>query len=123
MDGDAGADEVGDDVGLQIGKGEHQIRLERQDFWDVRRDERRHPRLLAPDLRRPHRIARYPDDAVLLAEQIQRLDGFLGEADDPAGREVAHGSRYAELAASCHRSRYTPTSLPSLTQLPGTSAA
>jgi hypothetical protein len=26
----------------------------------------------------------------LLAEQIQRLDGLFGQADDPAGRELAH---------------------------------
>jgi hypothetical protein len=31
------------------------------------------------------------DDPVLLAEQIRRLHGFFGEADDPAGRELAHG--------------------------------
>ena len=91
MDGDAGADQIGDDVGLQIGESENEVRLERQDFRNVRRDERRYPRLLAPDLRRPHRIAGDADDAVLLAEQIQRLHGFFGEADDPAGRELAHG--------------------------------
>jgi len=41
-------------------------------------------------LRRPHRVAGNADDPVLLAEQIQGLDGFLGETDDPAGRELAH---------------------------------
>jgi len=29
-----------------------------------------------------HDIAGNPDDAVLLAEQVERLDGFFGEADN-----------------------------------------
>jgi hypothetical protein len=90
MDGDAGANQVGDDTGLQIREGENEIRIERQDLWDVSGDERRYPRLLAPHSRRPHRVTGDPDDPVLLAELIQRLDGFLGETDDPAGREVAN---------------------------------
>ena len=93
MDGDAGADQVGDDVGLQIRKSQHEVRLQREDFRNVRRDEGRHPRLLAPDPRRPHRVAGDADDAVLFAEQIQRLHGLFGEADDPAGRVLAHGER------------------------------
>ena len=79
---------------------------QREDLRNVRRDEGRHPRLLAPDPRRPHRIAGDADDAVLLAEQIQRLDGLFGETDDPAGRELAHGRRYAELPAHCHGCHY-----------------
>ena len=99
VDGNARAHQIGDDAGLQIGEGEHEIRLEREDLRNVRGDEGGNPRLLAPDLRRPHRIAGDADDAVLLAEQIQRLDGLFGQADDPAGRELAHGGRYAELPA------------------------
>src|ERR1700676_2837443 len=106
VDRDAGTDQVGDDVRLQIRESQHQIRLQREDFRNVRRDERRNPRLLAPHLRRATPLARDPDDPVLLAEQIQRLDGFLGEADDPAGREVAHGGRYGELWSACHRRNY-----------------
>ncbi len=90
--GDAGTNQVGCDLGLQIGEGEHEIGLERQDLWNVRGDEGRYPRFLAADLRRTHRIAGDADDAVLLAEQIQRLHGLFGQADDPAGREVAHGA-------------------------------
>ncbi len=96
VDGDAGAHQVGDDGRLQIRESQHEVRLQRQDFRNVGRDERRYPRLLAPDLRRPHRIAGDADDPVLLAEQIQRLHGFLGETDDTAGREVVHGRRYGE---------------------------
>ena len=91
VDGDAGADQIGDDVGLQVGEGQHEIGLERQNLRNVRGDEGGDPRLLAAHLRRPHRIAGDADDAVLLAEQIQRLDGLFGQADDPAGRELAHG--------------------------------
>ena len=102
MDRDAGANEIGNDLSLQIREGQNEVRLQRQDFRNVGRDERRHPRLLAPDPRRPHRIAGDADDAVLLAQEVQRLDGFLGEADDAAGREVAHDGRYAELPERCH---------------------
>ena len=91
VDGDARAHQIGDDAGLQVGEGQHQIGLERQNFRDVRGDEGGNPRLLAADLRRPHRIAGDADDAVLLAEQVQRLDGLFGEANDPAGWELAHG--------------------------------
>ena len=90
VDGDACAHQIGDDVGLQVGEGEHQIGLKREDLWDVRRDEGGDPRLLAADLWRPHGIAGDADDAILLAEQIQRLHGLFGKADDPAGRELAH---------------------------------
>ena len=96
MDGDAGANEIGDDIGLQVREGENEVRFERQDFRNVRGDERRHPRFLAPDLRRPHRIAGNADNPVLLAQQIQRLHGFLRETYDPAGRELAHDEGYAE---------------------------
>ena len=106
VDGDAGTDEISDDIGLQVGEGEHQIRLQRQDLWNVGGDEGRYPRLLAADLWRPHRIAGDTDDAILLAEQIERLHGLFGEADDPAGRELAHRKRYAELPASCHGNHY-----------------
>jgi hypothetical protein len=91
VDGCSGAHEIGDDIRLQVGEGQHEVRFERQDFWNVRRDEGRYPRLLAPHLRRPHRLAGNTDDAVLFAKQIQRLDGLFGEADNPAGRELAHG--------------------------------
>src|SRR4029079_15568944 len=88
--GDARAHQIGDDVSLQIGERQHQIGLERENFRNVRGDEGGDPRLLAADLRRSHRVAGDTDDAVLLAEQIQRLDGLFSQADDPAGRELAH---------------------------------
>ena len=36
-------------------------------------------------LGRPHAIAGDADDAMLLAEQVERLDGLLGQADDALG--------------------------------------
>ena len=94
MDGDAGANQFGCDIGLQVGKREHQIRLERHDFRYVRRDKRGHPGLFAADPWRSHRIAGDADDAILLTEQIQRLDGLFGETYDPAGRELLHAGYY-----------------------------
>ena len=91
VDGDAGAHQIGNDVRLQVRERQHQVGLERENFRNVGGDECGHPRLLAAHPRRPHRIAGDADDAILLAEQIQRLDGFFGEADDSAGRELAHG--------------------------------
>jgi hypothetical protein len=92
VDGDARAHQIGGDIRLQVGEGQHQIGLECENFRDIRGDEGGNPRLLAADLRRPHRIAGDADDAVLLAEQVQRFDGLFGEANDPAGWELAHGA-------------------------------
>jgi hypothetical protein len=90
VDGCAGAHQVGDDVGLEVRERQHQVGLEREDFWDIGGDEGRDPRLLAAHPWRPHRIAGDADDAILLAEQIQGLDGFFGKTDDSAWRELAH---------------------------------
>ena len=97
MHGDIGADQLGRDVGLQIGKGEHQVGLEREDFRHVGGDEGGDARLLPPHLRRPHRIAGDADDAAVLAEQIERLDGLFRQANDSLGR--IHGFRRVLLTA------------------------
>ena len=112
-------DQIGDDVGLQVGEGQHEIRLERENLRDVRGDEGGNPRLLAADLRRPHRIAGDADDAVLLAEQIQRLHGLFGETDDPAGRELAH----ADDMQNIRRLSRQPLPQRSLPDLPAPSIA
>jgi hypothetical protein len=87
---DIAADQFGGDVGLQVGKGENEVRLECEDLFEVGGDEGRDPGLLLAHARRPHRVTRHADDAVLLAEEIQRLHGFLGEADDAFRRK--HGA-------------------------------
>jgi hypothetical protein len=40
--------------------------------------------------REERKIAGNTDNSVLLPKQIKPLHGFFGEADDPAGRELAH---------------------------------
>ena len=76
---------VGRDVRLQVGKGQHQIGRERENFRNVGRGEGRDARLFAPHTRRPHRIAGDADNAVVLAEEIERLHGFFGQTDDSFG--------------------------------------
>src|SRR5262249_49313139 len=87
MDRDVAADQLGGDVGLQVGEGENEVGLERKDFFKVGGDERRHPRLLPAHPRRPHRVAPDADDAPLLAQALKRLHGLFGEADDAFGRK------------------------------------
>jgi hypothetical protein len=47
--------------------------------------------------RRPHRVAGNPDDPRFGAEQIQRLGGFLGQADDAL--RIRHRTDVVEAAA------------------------
>src|SRR5262249_60254930 len=68
-------------------EGEHEVGLEREDFLELGGDEPRPPRFLLAHPRRTPRVARHADDAPLLAEEIERLHGLFGEADDALGRE------------------------------------
>src|SRR5262249_31492625 len=101
MDRDVAADQLCGDVGLQVGEGENEIRFEREDFFKVGGGEGGNPRLLAAHPRAPHRVPRHADDAPRLAEEIKRLPGLLGEADNALGRKH-YRSRFAKalLAAS-----------------------
>ena len=81
------ANEIGDDVGLEIGEGQDEIGLQGENFVDIRRDECAHAWLFAASVWWAHDIPRDTDNSVLLAEQVQRLDGFFGEADNSARRE------------------------------------
>ena len=83
----AAARELRGDVGLEIREGEHKIGLERLDLVEARIDEGGYPRLLSR-LRRAHRVPRHTGNAIALAEEIERLRRFLGEAHDP--RRVFH---------------------------------
>ena len=57
---------------------------------------------------RPHRIARHADDAALLAEEIERLHGLFGQADDALGRE--HGATvYSRARRSIGLRRAAPS--------------
>jgi hypothetical protein len=71
MDGEAGAGEVQDDSGLEIGESKDQVGRKRHDLRRIGRGERRDPRLLAPDPRWPDGIARNADDPVFLAKEIR----------------------------------------------------
>jgi len=75
-------DQLGGDVRLQVREAEHQVRGERDDAPGAGAGEGRDARLLAPGPRWAHGEAGDADDAPLLPEQIERLGGLLGEADD-----------------------------------------
>ena len=53
-----------------------------------------------PHLGRTNGVAGDADDAVLFAEQIERLDRLFGQANDTVGREVAHGETICANASS-----------------------
>jgi hypothetical protein len=87
MEVEPAANEIGGDVRLEIGEGQDEIGLQREDLVDIRRGKGADARLLTASLRRAHNIAGDPDDAVLLAEQIQRFDGLFGKADNSSRRK------------------------------------
>src|SRR5215469_10357975 len=100
---DPAANEIGNDIRLEVGERQDEIRLQCEDLVDIRRREGAYPRLLAASLRRAHDVAGDADDAVLLAEQIEGLNGFLGKADNSARRK--HASARARLMVSYSRAR------------------
>jgi len=52
MNGKPAADQLGNDLGLEIGKGQDEVGLQCEDFVYVRRCEGAHARFLAASLRR-----------------------------------------------------------------------
>jgi len=46
-------------------------------------------------------MARHTDDAILLAEQIQGLDGLLGRTNNPSGRKMPHGCVLDKILDGC----------------------
>jgi hypothetical protein len=70
------------EIGLEIGEGEDEVGAERFDLVEAGIDERRDSRLRA-GFRWTGHVARHHHDALALAEEVERLDGLLGEADDP----------------------------------------
>jgi hypothetical protein len=87
----AAADELRGQIGLEVGEGEDEIRLQRGDLVELRVDERRHLRFLAC-LRRPHRISGDADDAIALAEKVESLGRFFRQTND-AARVPGHRRR------------------------------
>ena len=77
------------DVGLQVGEGQDQVGLEARIFG-VSAEVNAQTRGSQPHLGRTYGVARDADDAILLAQQIKRLDRLLGEADEAARRKMTH---------------------------------
>jgi hypothetical protein len=80
-------DERGDDVGLKVREAQDEIGFEFDNLRDVRRGEGRDLRLFPARLGRADTIAGDANNAVLLAEKIEGLDGLLGQTDDALRRE------------------------------------
>src|SRR5262245_44772285 len=84
--GCAGPDQLRAHVRLQIGKGQDEIRLEREDPVDAEGREAPDPGLV-PGLGRPVRRAGDSDDPLARAEGIADLDVLSGQTDDAPGQE------------------------------------
>src|SRR3989338_9115408 len=88
-DGEPGADQLGRDVRLKVGEGQHQVGLELDDL--VPAEAREAPALRpVPRLGRALRRPRHPDHAIPCPERVADLHVLGGEADD-AGGEVGGG--------------------------------
>ena len=85
---DPSPDQPGGNVGLQVREGQHKIRVQRLDLLQIGAGERPHPRLFAPHPSGTDGIAGDPDNPVVLAKKIQRLDSFFGETNDPVKAHV-----------------------------------
>ena len=74
--------------------------VEGLDLVGPRVQERRDPRLAA-SFGWPHRVTRHADHAIALAEQVENLGRFLGQAHD--ARRVRHGAHCTgtDLARNC----------------------
>src|SRR5262249_19164163 len=90
MDRDTGSDQLRRNRGLEVGERENQFGIEREDFRNIGRSEGRDSGLLAPDLRWPDSVAGDADNAMLLAEKIERFHRLFGETNDSRGRKAAH---------------------------------
>jgi len=89
---DAVPDQFGGDLRLDIGETDDEVRLELEDLADLGAGERADLRLLPARDRGTHGEAADADDAVLLAERIERFGRLLGEADDAARTVDAMGT-------------------------------
>ena len=84
MDVESTADQIRDDVRLEVGEGQDQIGLQCKDLVDIRRSEGAHSLFLAASLRWTHNVAGDTGNADLFAEQVERFDSLFGEADNSA---------------------------------------
>ena len=90
---DAGRDQLARDVCLDIGKTDHEIGFELEDFAGLRARERGNFGLFLARARRAHGETRDADDAVLLADGVEDFGRLLGQTDDTLR---THASRTEE---------------------------
>ena len=95
---DTGTDQFGGDVGLDVGEAEDQVRFQREDPVDLRRCERRDLGLLLARTRGAHGKTGDADDARVLAQAVEDLGRFLGQADDA----VVHGGETSPVLGSMY---------------------
>jgi hypothetical protein len=102
MHGDAGLDQLARDVGLQVGKAEDEVRPDGEDLVQVAAGEGEDLGLFLACAGWTHGVAADADDAMLLAEGVEDLDGFRRQADD-ALRQAGHAqrSRFARAVSRC----------------------
>jgi hypothetical protein len=91
VDRDAFADEARHDLGLQIRKGEHEIRLKCYDLGNVSAGKCRNAWLLFSNAGRPHGIARDADNASILFKEIERFDGLFRQMMRSGGKAIRTG--------------------------------
>ena len=82
----AALDQLAGDVGLQIRERQDQIGLQRLDLVDSARAGTTDTARLLPRFGRPDRVAGDADDAIAFTEEVERLGGLFGQADDAAGK-------------------------------------
>ncbi|MNV47105.1 hypothetical protein D3C71_1389610 [compost metagenome] len=70
------------DIGLDIGEANRQIRLQLQNLAHLGTGERADLGFVATRLRWAHGEAADADDAILLAQRVQRFSRFFGQADN-----------------------------------------
>src|SRR5438105_9628067 len=114
-DGHAGADQVPHDIGLEVGKREDQVWLERENLVEPERRESADLRLLA-GLRRPARRTRHADHPLAGADERPDLDGLRREADDAFGKlsgaRAVHPTRFYARGGSAGGGKWRERSSP-----------
>ena len=87
------------DVGLNIRKADHEIRLEIQNAVDLGAGEGRDPRFLAARLLGAHGEAGNADDPILLTECVKHLCRLFGQANDSGRISTVHVTDYSTPSA------------------------
>jgi hypothetical protein len=91
------ADQGSGNVGLQVGKRQNQIGLQRQNLWHIGAGKGADTRLFAAHPSWADGISGDPDDPVLLPQKIQRFHCLFGQTDNtlcPAHRFARSASRH-----------------------------